>query len=73
MFDIHKIKNLCKKAFTPVTIMLIPHINKRPLNLKIPSIGILVSIILWFIGTFYVFSVAVDAFEYQAMGKKLNY
>jgi murein DD-endopeptidase MepM/ murein hydrolase activator NlpD len=53
--------------------MLIPHSNKKPLNLKIPSIGILVSIVLWFIGTVYVFSIAVNAFEYQAMKKKLNY
>jgi murein DD-endopeptidase MepM/ murein hydrolase activator NlpD len=67
------IKNFLKKAFTPVTIMLIPHSNKKPLNLKIPSIGILVSIVLWCIGTVYVFSVAVNAFEYQAMKKKLNY
>ncbi len=73
MFDMHKIKNFLKKAFTPVTIMLIPHSNKKLLNLKIPSIGILVSIVLWFIGTLYVFSVAVNAFEYQAMKKKLNY
>ncbi len=69
----HKIKTFLKKAFTPVTIMFIPHSNKKPLNLKIPSIGILVSIVLWFIGTVYVFSVAVNAFEYQAMKKKLNY
>lgn len=73
MLDIHKIKNLYKKAFTPVTIMLIPHSNKRPLNLKIPSIGIFISIILWCIGTLYVFSAAVDSFEYQAMKNKLNY
>jgi murein DD-endopeptidase MepM/ murein hydrolase activator NlpD len=73
VFDIHKTKNFFKKAFTPVTIMLIPHSNKKPLNLKVPSIGILVSIVLWFIGTIYVFSVAVNAFEYQAMKKKLNY
>lgn len=73
MFDMHKIKNFLKKAFTPVTIMFIPHSNKKPLNFKIPSIGILVSIVLWFIGTVYVFSVAVNAFEYQAMKKKLNY
>jgi murein DD-endopeptidase MepM/ murein hydrolase activator NlpD len=53
--------------------MLIPHSNKNPLNFKIPSIGILVSILLWFIGTVYVFSVAVNAFEYNAMKKKLNY
>jgi murein DD-endopeptidase MepM/ murein hydrolase activator NlpD len=73
VLDIHKIRSLLKKAFTPVTIMLIPHSNKRPLNLKVPSIGIFISIVLWCIGTIYVFSVAVNTFEYQAMKKKLNY
>jgi len=73
MLDIHKIKSLLKKAFTPVTIMLIPHSNTKPLNLKMPSIGIFVSIVLWFIGTIYVLSVAVDTFEYQNMKKKVNY
>ena len=73
MLDIHKIRSLFKKAFTPVTIMLIPHSNKRPLNFKVPSIGIFISIVLWCIGTIYIFSVAVNTFEYQAMKKKLNY
>ena len=73
MLDIHKIRSLFKTAFTPVTIMLIPHSNKRPLNLKVPSIGIFISIVLWCIGTIYVFSVAVNSFEYQVMKKKLNY
>lgn len=73
MLNIHKIKGLLKKAFTPITIMLIPHSNTKPLNLKIPSIGIFVSLILWFVGTVYVFSVAVDTFEYQKMKEKLSY
>jgi len=73
VLDIHKIRSLFKKAFTPVTIMLIPHSNKRPLNFKVPSIGIFISIVLWCIGTIYIFSVAVNTFEYQAMKKKLNY
>jgi len=73
VLDIHKIKMLCKKAFTPVTIMLIPHSSTKPLNLKIPSIGILISILLWILGTIYIFSIAVNAFEYQSMKNKLNY
>lgn len=68
-----KIKILFKKAFTPITIMLIPHSNRKPFNLKIPSIGIFVSILLWFIGTGYVFSVAVDTFEYKRMKERLGY
>lgn len=67
------IKKILKKAFTPITIMLIPHSSRNSIRLKIPSIGILVSLILWFIGTVYVFSIAIDAFEYNRMKDKLNY
>jgi murein DD-endopeptidase MepM/ murein hydrolase activator NlpD len=73
VLGIHKIKGLLKKAFTPVTIMLIPHSNRRLLNIKIPSIGIFVSAVLWFVGTVYVFSIAVDTFEYHKMKEKLSY
>ncbi len=66
-------RTLFKKAFTPVTIMLIPHSNRRAVNLKVPSIGVLLSIALWFIGTVFVLSVAVDAFEYKRMKDKLNF
>lgn len=69
----HKVRTVLKKAFTPITIMLIPHTDKKSLSIKIPSIGIFVSIILWFIGTVYVFSVAIDAFEYNRMQQKLDY
>ncbi|MEW6107677.1 MAG: M23 family metallopeptidase [Nitrospirota bacterium] len=68
-----KIRKMLKKAFTPITIMLIPHTNTRSIRLKIPSIGILISIVLWLIGTVYVFSIAIDAFEYNRMKEKLNY
>ncbi|MEW6162344.1 MAG: M23 family metallopeptidase [Nitrospirota bacterium] len=73
MLDIHKVKNLCKKAFTPVTIMLIPHSNTKPLNFKIPSIGVFFSVLLWIFGTIYVLSIAIDTIEYQSMKKKLGY
>lgn len=68
-----RFKDLMKKAFTPITIMLIPHTSTRFLRLKIPSIGILASIILWLIGTVYVFSIVIDSFEYDRMKTKLNY
>lgn len=73
MLDIHKIKGLFKKAFTPITIMLVPHSKTRPLNLKIPFIGIFTSIVLWCFGTVYVISIAVDTFEYYKMKERLNY
>ncbi len=73
MLNIHKIRALFKKAFTPITIMLVPHSKTRPLNLKVPFIGIFTSIILWCFGTVYIFSIAVDTFEYYKMKEKLNY
>ncbi len=69
----HKIKFLFKKSFTPITIMLIPHSNRKPINLKVPSVGIFISILLWLIGTAYVFSIAVDTFEYNRMKETLGY
>lgn len=68
-----RIKLLIKKGFTPITIMFVPHSDIKALRIKVPSIGILASVILWFIGTVYVFSVAVDAFEYKRMKERVNY
>lgn len=73
MSDIHKIRDLFKKAFIPITIMLIPHSKTRPLNFKIPFIGILISILLSILGTYFVFSVAAKSLEYQVMKKRLSY
>ncbi len=56
-----------------MTIMLIPHSNQRSINLKIPSIGVFLSVALWLVGTLYVFSVAVDALEYHRMKQRLSY
>jgi murein DD-endopeptidase MepM/ murein hydrolase activator NlpD len=69
----HKIKILLKKAFTPITIMVIPHSNRKPFNLKIASIGIFISILLWLIGMGYVFSIAIDTLEYYRMQDKVQY
>ncbi len=69
----HKIRNLCKRAFTPVSMMIIPHSNIRPFNFKIPFVGIFISIVLWVFGTIYVLSVIINSFEYRSMEKKLNY
>jgi murein DD-endopeptidase MepM/ murein hydrolase activator NlpD len=68
-----RIKLLLKKAFTPITIMFVPHSNVKALSVKVPSIGIVVSVVLWFIGMVYVLSVAVNTFEYHRMREKLNY
>jgi murein DD-endopeptidase MepM/ murein hydrolase activator NlpD len=53
--------------------MLIPHNGKKSINLKIPSIGVVASVMLWFIGTVYVISIAVDTASYYDMKDKLNF
>jgi murein DD-endopeptidase MepM/ murein hydrolase activator NlpD len=73
VLDIHKIKGFLKKAFTPVTIMLIPHSKTRPVNFKVPFIGMFTTIVLCCFGVVYVLSIAVDTFEYYRMKDKLNY
>jgi murein DD-endopeptidase MepM/ murein hydrolase activator NlpD len=68
-----KLKQLLKKAFVPVTVMVIPHSDVRSIKIKLPSVGIIASIVMWAIGTIYVFSVAVDTLEYSKMKEKLGY
>lgn len=69
----NKFRKVLKKAFTPITIMLIPHSNNKPFSLKVPSAGVVLSVFLWVVGSVYVFSVAVKAFEYNHMKEKVDY
>jgi len=69
----HKAKILLRRLFTPVSIMLIPHDSKRTLNFKLPSIGIVASVILWIVGSVYVISIAVSTVEYYQMKSKLSF
>jgi murein DD-endopeptidase MepM/ murein hydrolase activator NlpD len=69
----YKVKRFIKKLFTPVSIMMVPHDSKKTINIKVPSISIGISAILWCIGSMYIISIAIDAFEYQRMKSTLNY
>lgn len=66
-----------KKAFSSVTIMVIPHEGPRTLNLKLPVAAILVSILLSGVGAAYVVCLAVSGLDYKAqhdaMAEKLKY
>lgn len=73
MSDILKIKKFIKKAFTPVTIMFVPHSKNKPLNFKIPFAGIVTTLLLSCIGVGYILSIAIDTFEYYRMKQNLNY
>jgi murein DD-endopeptidase MepM/ murein hydrolase activator NlpD len=57
---------LLKKAFTSVTIMVIPHDSGTALNLKLPLAGLIMSAMLAVIGGGYVFGLAVSGLKYKA-------
>ncbi|MCX5815690.1 MAG: M23 family metallopeptidase [Proteobacteria bacterium] len=73
MLSTHNLKKFVKKAFMPVTIMFIPHNSKKPLSIKMPSLGIIVCVALWLVGTIFVFSKTVQTIEYRVMKQRLNY
>lgn len=73
MSDILKVKKFIQKAFTPVTIMFVPHSKNRPLNFRLPFVGIVTTLLLSCIGIGFILSVAIDTFEYYRMKQNLNY
>lgn len=69
----YKIKSFIRKLFTPVSIVMVPHDSKKTINVKVPSVSIGISILLWMVGSIYVVSIAIDALEYRRMQNSLNY
>ena len=68
---------LLKRALTPVTIMVIPHEDLRPLNLKFPAIGLLCLILLSAVGGVCVSFLAVSGLRHEtqrhSMAEKLAF
>ena len=69
----YKIKGFFKKAFTPITMMIVPHSGSRPLKLRVPLGALVALVVLWGFGMCYVFSISVRAAEYSEMSKKFSY
>lgn len=69
----NRLKALIKKYLTPVTIMLIPHNQKKPLRLNMPMAGLFAAGIFSLVGIVYILSTIAYAFEYQRMKVALNY
>jgi len=69
----HKIKKLLRRIFAPITIMLIPHSNKRPMSVKLPSIGIIVLLLVWTSFTAYIVFVGVTTERYNEVKAKLDF
>jgi murein DD-endopeptidase MepM/ murein hydrolase activator NlpD len=72
-----RIPYLLKKAFTSITIMVIPHDDHKSLNLKVPVIGLLAVFILAAAGGGYLCYAALNGLQYKSqhnqMAEKLRY
>jgi murein DD-endopeptidase MepM/ murein hydrolase activator NlpD len=72
-----KLGNFFKKAFTSITIMVVPHNRHRSVNLKIPLAGIVIPCLLAAVGGGYLFYLAVDGLAYKAqhdaMAEKVDF
>jgi murein DD-endopeptidase MepM/ murein hydrolase activator NlpD len=66
-----KFRVLLKKSFTSVTIMVIPHDSLKALNLKIPMVGLLITILLAIIGGAFTLGLAVNGLEYKAQNNAM--
>jgi len=64
---------LFKKAFTPITIMVIPHENLKPLNLKIPFFGILLFLLVLAMGAVQTYRLVVNGLQYPSLMEKVNF
>jgi murein DD-endopeptidase MepM/ murein hydrolase activator NlpD len=64
---------LSKKALTPITIMVIPHENLKSLNLKIPLFGILLSLLLFAVGTIQTGRLIVNGLRYPFLMEKVDF
>lgn len=69
----HKFRKWLKIAFTPITVMIIPHSNMKPLRMKLPSIGLIFSVSLWITVSIYIFTIAVQTKQYYEMKDKLGF
>jgi murein DD-endopeptidase MepM/ murein hydrolase activator NlpD len=64
---------LLKKALTPITIMVIPHENLKPLNLRIPLLGILLALLVSALGTVQTYRLIVSGLQVSFLMKKVDF
>ena len=68
-----KLLYLLKKAFTPITIMVIPHENIKSLSVRLPVSAIVLSMLLCGIGGVQVISLASKGLDYHSMVEKVDF
>lgn len=66
------IRRFLKTIFIPVTIMVVPHSRAKPFRFLFPCAGILLSVLMFLLGTAYVLTVSVRTMEYYMMRERLS-
>ncbi len=64
---------LFKKALTPITIMVIPHENLKSFNIRIPLIGILLSLLILVAGAVQTCRLMMNGLRYPAVMAKVDF
>ncbi len=73
IIKMERIRFLFKKALTPITIMVIPHENLKPLNLKVPFVGILLALLVSTLGVIQTYKLIVNGLKYPFLIQKVNF
>ncbi len=68
-----RIRFLFKKALTPITIMVIPHENLKPLNLKVPFVGLLLAVLVLAVGVIQTYALIINGLKYPFLTQKVNF
>ena len=68
-----RIRYLLRKALTPITIMVIPHENLKPLNLKVPFVGILLTLLVLTLGVIQTYRLVVNGLKYPFLMERVDF
>jgi murein DD-endopeptidase MepM/ murein hydrolase activator NlpD len=68
-----RIRFLFRKALTPITIMVIPHENLKPLNLKVPFFGILLTLLVLTLGVIQTYRLVVNGLKYPFLTERVDF
>lgn len=68
-----RVRRFTKAIFTPITVLIIPHSSVKPFRVKLPSIGLVISITLWLGLSIYIAKTAVQTEQYYEMKEKLGF
>jgi len=68
-----RIRFLFRKALTPITIMVVPHENLKPLNLKAPFFGILLTLLFLTVGVIQTYRLVVNGLKYPFLMERVDF